>query len=208
MGESPFWSTSARCSQRTGSSPPSPELLLPAGPPQHLLINTTRQSITLQAQVAHNVNYFMIIKSCQDPHDKAAQNSSKETHIKSCPFPKCSKTTVKILDPTLASQTNKRTTNTTHLWLHLWELRASRTEWRTADAVHGDGDRLVRLTRDGAQRHPARAEALHDLRGRLHLVQGHRLAGGDQLQAVAQHALGAGLEMLLVCLVRRLRVQG
>ena len=39
------------------------------------------------------------------------------------------------------------------------------------DAVHGHGQRGMRLGGDGTQRHRARGEALDDLGGRLHLVQ-------------------------------------
>ncbi len=46
-----------------------------------------------------------------------------------------------------------------------------------ADAVHRDGQRLVRFLADGAERHGAGGEALHDLLGRLHLFERHRLVG-------------------------------
>ena len=46
-----------------------------------------------------------------------------------------------------------------------------------ADAVHGDGERGVRLARDRAERHRAGGEALDDLLGRLDLVERHRLRG-------------------------------
>ena len=45
-----------------------------------------------------------------------------------------------------------------------------------ADAVHGDGERGVRLARDRAERHRAGGEALDDLLGRLDLLDRHRLA--------------------------------
>ena len=45
-----------------------------------------------------------------------------------------------------------------------------------ADAVHGDGERGMRLARDRAERHGAGGEALHDVLGRLDLVERHRLA--------------------------------
>ena len=45
-----------------------------------------------------------------------------------------------------------------------------------ADAVHGDGQGLVRLLADRAVGHGAGLEALHDRLDRLHLVQRHGLA--------------------------------
>ena len=39
----------------------------------------------------------------------------------------------------------------------------------SAEAVHGNGERLVRLGADRAERHGPRAEAFHDFRGGLHL---------------------------------------
>mmetsp|Transcript_4366 Transcript_4366/g.6154 ORF Transcript_4366/g.6154 Transcript_4366/m.6154 type:complete len:1101 (-) Transcript_4366:1586-4888(-) len=42
-----------------------------------------------------------------------------------------------------------------------------------AQRVHGHGQRLVRLLGDGPQAHGARGEPLHNLLGRLHLLQGH-----------------------------------
>mmetsp|Transcript_18872 Transcript_18872/g.47860 ORF Transcript_18872/g.47860 Transcript_18872/m.47860 type:complete len:1344 (-) Transcript_18872:168-4199(-) len=71
-----------------------------------------------------------------------------------------------------------------------------------ADAVHGDGDCLVRLARDGAQRHAARAEAGHDLLGRLDLGQRDGLAVALEVEAVAQRGDGRLAEVLLVRLVR------
>ncbi len=47
-----------------------------------------------------------------------------------------------------------------------------------ADAVHRDGEVLVRFLGDRAVRHRAGGEALHDLGDRLHLVERHRLALG------------------------------
>ena len=44
-----------------------------------------------------------------------------------------------------------------------------------ADAVHGDGQRLVRFLGNGAERHGAGGEALDDLRGRLDFFERHRL---------------------------------
>ena len=53
-----------------------------------------------------------------------------------------------------------------------------------ADPVHGDGQRLVRLLRDGAVRHGAGREPLHDLARRLDLVErdgwAHALAQREQ----------------------------
>ena len=68
----------------------------------------------------------------------------------------------------------------------------------TSDAVHGDGDGLVRLAADGAQRHAARAEALHDGGRWLHLLQGNRSPRRGQLQAVSQERRRALFEVLLV----------
>ena len=45
-----------------------------------------------------------------------------------------------------------------------------------ADAVHGDGERRVRLARDRAERHGAGGEALDDLARRLDLLERNRLA--------------------------------
>ncbi len=45
-----------------------------------------------------------------------------------------------------------------------------------ADAVHGDGQRLVRFLADGAERHGAGGEALDDFAGRLHFFERHRVA--------------------------------
>src|SRR4028119_1547777 len=44
------------------------------------------------------------------------------------------------------------------------------------DAVHGDGQGLVRLLRGGAEGYGPRREALHDLLGRLDLLQGDGVA--------------------------------
>jgi hypothetical protein len=46
----------------------------------------------------------------------------------------------------------------------------------SADPVHRDREVLVRFLRDRPVRHRAGGEALHDLRGRLHLVEGDGLA--------------------------------
>ena len=45
-----------------------------------------------------------------------------------------------------------------------------------ADAVHGDGERGMRLARDRAERHGAGGEPPHDVLGRLDLLDRHRLA--------------------------------
>ncbi len=56
-----------------------------------------------------------------------------------------------------------------------------------ADAVHGDGEVLVRLGRDRAVRHGAGHEPLHDLADRLNLVDRDRLAHAlAQLEQAAQ----------------------
>lgn len=52
------------------------------------------------------------------------------------------------------------------------------------------------LAADGAQAHAARAEPAHDVRRGLHLLNGHRGAVADQLQAVAQHRHWALLKVL------------
>ena len=48
---------------------------------------------------------------------------------------------------------------------------------RRADAVHGDGQGLVRFLADGAEGHGAGGEALDDLAGRLDLLERDRRAG-------------------------------
>ena len=58
-----------------------------------------------------------------------------------------------------------------------------------AEAVHRDGQRLVRLGRDRAVGHGAGGEPLDDLGGRLDLVQRHRRPDpGAQLEQPAQRA--------------------
>ena len=52
-----------------------------------------------------------------------------------------------------------------------------------AEAVHGDGQRLVRLLADGAEAHGAGGEALDDLLGRLDFFDRNRLVGVLQLAA-------------------------
>ena len=63
-----------------------------------------------------------------------------------------------------------------------------------SDAVHGDGQGLVRLGGDGAVGHGAGGEALHDLPNRLHLLQGDRLAAlGAQPEQAPQGSQVLGL---------------
>jgi hypothetical protein len=59
-----------------------------------------------------------------------------------------------------------------------------------AEAVHRDGERLVGLGADRAERHRAGVEALHDLAHRLDLVDRHRRA--DALLQPEQAPQGAG----------------
>ena len=55
-----------------------------------------------------------------------------------------------------------------------------------ADAVHGDGQRLVRLARDRAVGHRAGGKPLDDVGGRLDFVQRHRMLGRLELEQAAQ----------------------
>ncbi len=55
-----------------------------------------------------------------------------------------------------------------------------------ADAVHGDGQRGVRLAADRAEAHRAGGEALDDVGGRLDLLERHRSFGEAQLHQAAQ----------------------
>jgi hypothetical protein len=64
-----------------------------------------------------------------------------------------------------------------------------------AEAVHRDGEVLVRLAADRSERHGARLEALHDLRGRLDLVDRNRRAGAE----AEEPADGAQALALVVC---------
>ena len=57
-----------------------------------------------------------------------------------------------------------------------------------AEAVHGDGQRLVGLFADGAEAHGAGCEALDDLLGRLDFVQRHGLVRVLELEQAAQRA--------------------
>ena len=54
-----------------------------------------------------------------------------------------------------------------------------------ADPVHGDGQRLVRLGRERAQRHAGRDEALPDLGDALDLVERHRRQLAVEVEQVA-----------------------
>ena len=88
---------------------------------------------------------------------------------------------------------------------HLAGAKQREGRRRTADAVHGDGDRLVRLAADGAQRHAAGAEARHDGLCWLHLIDADGRRVTDQLQAVPQHVRRAVAEVLRVRLKGVLR---
>ena len=102
---------------------------------------------------------------------------------------------------------------------HLLDLRAHRVAVRqrleavgllaafagvrlAADAVHGDGERGVRLAADRAERHGAGREALDDLLGGLDLVErdglaAHLLGGLDAEQAAQrQQLLGLLVDLL------------
>ena len=57
----------------------------------------------------------------------------------------------------------------------------------TADAIHRDGERLVRLLADGAVGHRTGLEPFHDTLGWLHLIDRDRTAGLE-LQQTAQRA--------------------
>src|SRR5215207_1480429 len=69
----------------------------------------------------------------------------------------------------------------------------------SADAVHGDGERLVSLLRDRAERHRARDEALDDLLRRLDLLYGDRC-----LLEVEEAAQGGEARAVLVEVPREL----
>ena len=60
-----------------------------------------------------------------------------------------------------------------------------------ADAVHRDGEVLVRLLGDAAEAHRAGGEALDDLRRRLDLVERHRRARRDEVPQAAQRDAAA-----------------
>ena len=57
-----------------------------------------------------------------------------------------------------------------------------------ADAVHGDGQRLVRFLADRSERHGARGEALHDFLGGLDFFERNRRVALLQLHQAAQRA--------------------
>src|SRR6202035_3056611 len=63
-----------------------------------------------------------------------------------------------------------------------------------AEPVHGYRERLVRLARDRAEAHRARAEAPDDLARRLHLLERNRLpAGRADLEQASQRRLARGI---------------
>ena len=62
-----------------------------------------------------------------------------------------------------------------------------------AQAVHGDGEGLVGLARDGAVAHGAGLEPAHDRLDGLHLVDGHRAQRRPQLQQPAEGGEAGGL---------------
>ena len=70
-----------------------------------------------------------------------------------------------------------------------------------AEAVHGDGDRLVGLLADGAEGHGRRDEAGEDLLGGLHLLEGDRLglpeAEEGAERGVLQRLVVDGVRVLL-----------
>ena len=68
-------------------------------------------------------------------------------------------------------------------------------------AVERDGDRLVRLDAEGAERHRAAVEALDDFGGGLHLVERNRRAGRRDLQQVAERYGVAPLDPAQVVVV-------
>src|SRR5262249_50126698 len=61
-----------------------------------------------------------------------------------------------------------------------------------ADAVHRDRERLVRVERDRAVGHRSGAEALHELRRRLDLLERHGSLALAQAQQAAQRAQALG----------------
>ena len=71
----------------------------------------------------------------------------------------------------------------------------------SADLVHGSGQRLVRLLADGAERHGAGGEPLHDLARRLDLFERHGMLPLLQLDQPTQRAQ---LAVLVVDQVRKL----
>ena len=81
------------------------------------------------------------------------------------------------------------------------KMKQTSTEQLTINPVHGNGDGLVRLPRDGSQGHAACAEALHDVLCRLHLIQIHFWAYWLQAQSVSQNCYWRIVLVVLVCLV-------
>src|SRR5437762_2754451 len=79
-----------------------------------------------------------------------------------------------------------------------------------ADAIHGDGERGVRLGRDRAQRHGAGGEALDDLRCGLDLLDRHGLALVEaELEQAAERHVPARLvvDQRRIFLIRRGRIR-
>ncbi len=71
--------------------------------------------------------------------------------------------------------------------LEAFRLLAALAGVRTAaEAVHGDRQSRVRFIRDGAERHGAGAEALHDRARRFDLMEFQRLFGRLELEKAAQ----------------------
>ena len=70
-----------------------------------------------------------------------------------------------------------------------------------AEAVHADGQRLVRLARQRPERHAAGAEAAHNVLERLHLVEGDGLPVRLDVEQVAQRRQRRGAQRLLEELV-------
>ncbi len=64
-----------------------------------------------------------------------------------------------------------------------------------ADAIHGDGERLVRFLADGAIAHRAGLEAFHDFLHRLDFLDGQRLLRRFEIEQAAQ---GAEVRRLVV----------
>ena len=58
----------------------------------------------------------------------------------------------------------------------------------TADAVHGDGERLVRFFRNAAIRHRPGLEPLQDALDRLDFIDAHRLGGRAEIHQTTQRA--------------------
>ena len=71
-----------------------------------------------------------------------------------------------------------------------------------ADGVHGDGEGLVRLLRDGSVAHGAGGETLDDLAGRLNLADVNRFVIGLELHQAAQRhqTVGSVVDVLRILL--------